>query len=125
VKLLNSVQIITILTALFFLVQVIIFTLKNKLHDQQAFLWIVFGITGLIVAFFIPQINQLASFMGIAYMPAFVFMVAFFVVLNILIYQTTVITSLQQKLNILIQESAFQKKEIETVKQSLNKGEEE
>jgi hypothetical protein len=122
---LNSVQIITILTAIIFLVQVVIFTIKNKLHDQQAFLWMVFGIAGLLVAFLIPQFNQLASFLGIAYMPTFIFMIAFIVVLNILMYQTTVLSGLQKKINILIQESAFHKKEIENLKQSFNKGEQE
>jgi hypothetical protein len=122
---LNSVQIITIFTAIIFLVQVVIFTIKNKLHDQQAFLWMVFGIAGLLVAFLIPQFNQLASYLGIAYMPTFVFMIAFIVVLNILMYQTTVLSGLQKKINILIQESALHKKEIENLKQSFNKGEQE
>ncbi|MGA4718512.1 DUF2304 domain-containing protein [Fictibacillus nanhaiensis] len=121
----NSVQIITIITAMIFLIQVVVFTRKNKLHDQHAFLWMVFGFAGLLVAFLIPQFNHIASLLGIAYMPTFVFMIAFIVVLNILMYQTTVQSTLQKKINILIQESAFHKKEIENLKKSLNKGEQE
>lgn len=108
----DIVQIIALFFAILFFIQVIIFTSKNKLQDKQAFLWIIFGIVAILIALFIPSINRLVHYIGISYMPAFIFMVAFLVILNLLIYQTTVITNQQEKIKNVIQELAFLKKQI-------------
>ncbi|MFC0187320.1 DUF2304 domain-containing protein [Fictibacillus aquaticus] len=112
----NSVQLIALLTAALFLLQVVLFTSRNKLHDKQAFLWLLFAVASLIVAILLPQLNRLASSLGIAYLPAFIFMLAFFVILNLLIYQTTVISRNEKRLNLLIQKTAIQHKELEDLK---------
>ncbi|ASS90106.1 DUF2304 domain-containing protein [Bacillaceae bacterium ZC4] len=108
----DIVQVIALIFALLFFMQVIFFTSRNKLQDKQAFLWIVFGIISLLIALFLPSINKFAHYIGISYMPALIFMVAFLVILNLLIYQTTVISSQQEKLKNVIQELAFLKKQI-------------
>lgn len=108
----DSVQIIALITGTVFLLQVIYFTSKNKLQDKQAFLWIVLGIVGILIGIFLPSINQLVHYLGISYMPTFIYMIAFLVVLYLLVYQTTVISIQQEKVKNVIQELAFLNKKI-------------
>lgn len=108
----DAVQVIALVSAITFFVQVIIFTSKNKLQDKQAFLWIVFGIISLLIAIFLPKLNQLATYIGISYMPTLIFVIAFLAILYLILYQTTVISIQQEKLKSVIQEVAFINKKI-------------
>lgn len=109
----NSIQVISVAIALLFFFQVIYLTSKHKLQDQQGFFWMMLSLISVVIALFIPWLNRLASLLGISYMPALVFLLAFIVVLNILMYQNTVLSKQQEKLKSLIQEVAFLKKEME------------
>jgi hypothetical protein len=108
----DAVQVIALISAVTFLLQVVIFTSKNKLQDKQAFLWIVLGIISLLIALSLPMINQFAHYIGISYMPTLIFVIAFLVILNLLVYQTTVISIQQEKLKNVIQELAFLNKKV-------------
>lgn len=109
----DPVQIIALIFAVLFFLQVILYTSKNKLLDKQAFLWIIFAIVSILIAVFLPLLNRFSHFIGISYAPSFVFMAAFLVVLYLLIYQTTVISNQQEKMKNVIQEIAFLKKQLD------------
>jgi hypothetical protein len=117
----NIVQWIAIAVAVAFLFQVFFFTGKHKMRDKEAFFWILIGAVGLLVALMIPFLNTFAGWIGISYMPTFVFMLAFFVTLTILIYQTTVLSSQQEKVKNLIQELAYMKKEMESMREEMER----
>lgn len=112
----NTVQLIAIIAAVFFLLQVIWLTSKHKLHDQQAFMWMLFAIGALFVAFGLPYLNSLAIAIGVSYMPSLIFLIAFFVVLSLLMYHTIVFSRQQSKLINLVQEVAYLSKELEDLK---------
>lgn len=114
----SSIQGISISIALLFFLQIVYLTSKHKLQDQQGFFWMMMSLLSFFVALSIPWLNQFASFIGISYMPSLIFLIAFIVVLNILMYQNTVLSKQQEKLKSLIQEVAFLKKEIEDSKRS-------
>lgn len=118
----GTVQIITIIAALLFFFQVIYNTSKNKLQDQQAFIWLIFAISGLILAFFINSLNSLANYLGIAYMPSLIFLVAFLVILNLLLYHTITLSKNQEKIKILTQEISYLKKEISDLSNKIKEG---
>lgn len=114
----NTVQLIAILAAVFFLLQVIWLTSKHRLHDQQAFMWMMFAIGALVVAFSLPLLNRFALAIGVSYMPSLIFLIAFFVVLSLLMYHTIAFSRQQSKLIDLVQEVAYLSKEIEDLKNS-------
>jgi hypothetical protein len=112
----STVQIIAIIAAVFFLLQVILLTSKHKLHDQQAFMWMLFAIGALVVALSLPYLNNLAGIIGVSYMPSLIFLIAFFVVLSLLMYHTIVFSRQQSKLISLVQEVAYLSKVLEDLK---------
>ncbi|MEH7444914.1 DUF2304 domain-containing protein [Bacillus sp. JJ1122] len=114
----NTVQLIAIIVAVFFLLQVIWLTSQHKLHDQQAFMWMLFAIGALFVAFGLPYLNRLAVAIGVSYMPSLIFLIGFFVVLSLLMYHTMVFSRQQSKLINLVQEVAYLSKELEDLKNS-------
>lgn len=116
----NTVQIISVIIALLFFLQVIYYTSKNKLQDQQAFIWIILATAGLLVAIFMNTLNSLASLLGIAYMPTLIFLAAFLIILNLLIFHTTSISKHQEKIKTLSQELAFLSKEVNELKEEKN-----
>ena len=116
----STVQMIAIIVALLFLLQVGFLTSKHKLHDQQAFMWMVFGIGALIIASSLPLLNELAAKLGISYMPSLIFLLAFFIVLSLLIYHTIVFSKQQDKLIRLVQEVAYLSKELQDLKDQNN-----
>ncbi len=109
----GTVEWITIFATTLFLLQVIWLTAKNKLTDKQAFLWLMLAIGGVIVAFGLPYLNQIAAKLGISYMPSLIFMVTFFLVLTILLFQTIIISKHEKHIKYLVQEVAYLGKEIE------------
>ncbi|REJ08803.1 DUF2304 domain-containing protein [Halobacillus trueperi] len=118
----SIVQIIVIVSALFFFAQVMYFTSKNKLQDQQAFIWLMFASIGVLLALFLDKINQLAGSIGIAYMPSLIFVLAFLIILNLLIFHTISLTRQQNKVKNLTQELAYLNKEIREIKKNQLKG---
>ena len=121
----SNVQIISILFATFFLLEVAFLIKKNKLHDKHAFLWIAFAVVGIIIASSLHQLNHLSKILGISYMPTFIFVMAFFVVLSMLIYQTSILSRQQQSIKNLVQELAYLNKEVEDLTTQPNKDKEE
>lgn len=112
------VQILVVVAALLFLIQVIFLTSKNKLNDQQAFIWLIFAILGVLSAFILPWFNTLSLELGILYAPSLIIMFAFLVVLSFLVYHTTVISIQEKKMKTLIQEMSFLQKEIRELHES-------
>ncbi|MFJ7729602.1 DUF2304 domain-containing protein [Neobacillus sp. NPDC097160] len=113
-------QVISVLVSLLFLVQVMYFTSKHKLKDQQAFLWIIISFAGLIIAISIPLFNRVAAMLGISYMPALIFLLAFLIILSIVLYQTTVLSDQQEKIKNLVQELAYLKKDLRDTRNNMN-----
>ena len=58
-------------------------------------------------------------------MPTFIFVMAFFVVLSMLIYQTSILSRQQQSIKNLVQELAYLNKEVEDLTTQPNKDKEE
>ncbi|BDG37544.1 DUF2304 domain-containing protein [Saccharococcus caldoxylosilyticus] len=109
----NKVQLITIMFASLFLIQVIYYSTRNKLRDKQAFLWFLLAVIGLFIAIFLEPLNKVAAVLGVSYMPTLIFTIAFLVVLNALIYQSITLSDHQEKIKTLVQEIAYIKHELQ------------
>jgi len=110
----SSVQWITVALAFLFLIQVISYSVRNRLRDKQAFLWFSLSIIGLLIAFGLEPLNHFAAMLGISYMPTLIFAIAFLVVLNVLMYQSIVLSQHEEKIKTLIQEIALIKQKQKT-----------
>ncbi|MBV6737770.1 DUF2304 domain-containing protein [Priestia megaterium] len=110
----TAVQIVSICIALIFFIQVLIYTSKHKLKDQVAFFWMMVSLSGIIIAILLPIFNKITHKIGIAYTPSLLFLLAFIVVLNILIYQNIILSKQQDKLKDLTQQIAFLKHNLQT-----------
>jgi hypothetical protein len=108
----NKVQLITIMFASLFLIQVIYYSTRNKLRDKQAFLWFLMAVIGLFISVFLEPLNKVAALLGVSYMPTLIFTIAFLVVLNVLIYQSITLSDHQEKIKTLVQEIAYIKHEL-------------
>ncbi|MDT2255138.1 DUF2304 domain-containing protein [Paenibacillus larvae] len=62
------------------------------------------------------MLNKLASKIGVAYMPALVFLNVIIVALSLLVHTTTVLSKHQEIIKILVQENAYMNKEIKDLK---------
>ena len=113
------IQAISIGVAIIFLLQIFYYTSKHRLRDRYAFLWMMIGLLGLATAIAIPLLNKLATYIGIAYMPALVFLIVIILALSLLVHTTTVLSKHQEIIKILVQEHAYMNKEIKELKAKL------
>ncbi|MBU8687919.1 DUF2304 domain-containing protein [Priestia aryabhattai] len=105
----TTVQLVSIGISLIFFVQVLLYTSKHKLKDQLAFFWMVISLCGILTAILLPIFNDFALSIGIEYMPSLIFLLAFILVLNILIYQNIILSKHQDKIKELTQQIALLK----------------
>lgn len=115
------VQAISIVVAVLFLAQVLFYTSKNKLQDQQALIWLVLAFGGLMLALFLPAINALSDSWGIEYMPSLIFMLAFLIILTMLVFQTTTVTKQQTQIKQIAQQLSYSMKYIDEMREELEK----
>lgn len=117
------VQGISIIVAILFLAQVLFYTSKNKLQDQQALLWLILSFSALMIALFLPVMDTVAQFLGVEYMPSLIFTLAFLIILTMLVFQTTTITKQQTQIKQLAQQLSYTMKTLEEIQEEIKKGE--
>ena len=118
------VQGISIVVAMLFFAQILYYTSKNKLQDQQALIWLVLSFSALMLALFLPMMNKLSYLLGIEYMPSLIFMLAFLIILTVLVFQTTTITKQQTQIKQLAQQLAYSMRSIDEIRQEQKKRDE-
>lgn len=105
-------QFIAIVITLFFLGLIVYFTATHKLKDRYAFLWLVTAVAGVLAAACIPLLNRFAIWLGIAYMPTFVFLVTIIFILALLVRQTISLSKQADRMRTLTQEFAVMEKKL-------------
>ncbi|QHW33269.1 DUF2304 domain-containing protein [Paenibacillus rhizovicinus] len=105
-------QFVAILITVFFLGLIIYFTVTHKLKDRYAFLWLVTAVAGVLAAACIPLLNRFAVWLGIAYMPTFVFLVTIIFILALLVRQTISLSKQSDRIKTLTQEFAVMEKSL-------------
>ncbi|WP_274649271.1 DUF2304 domain-containing protein [Paenibacillus humicola] len=105
-------QFVAILITLCFFGLIVYFTATHKLRDRYAFLWLVVALAGVAAALCIPLLNRIAGRIGIAYMPAFVFLITIVFILGLLVRQTIGLSNQADKIKTLTQEFAVLEKKL-------------
>jgi hypothetical protein len=118
----DRIQGLSVILSIFFFFLVLGFIKKQRFRERQAFLWIMLASAGVLTAACIPWLNRLAERVGVAYMPALVFVLAFFAVLTLLMLQAASVSAEQIKLKTLVQETAYLRLELEGLKDEVRAG---
>lgn len=100
----SLVNIACIVASLLLFVFVIDFVRRNLLKEKYAVLWLALSVVILVLSIWSSLLDKLARFVGIAYAPSLLFLVAFIFILLILLHFSVVISILYDKNKSLAQE---------------------
>ena len=98
------------LAALLFVLELV---RQRRLSEQYSLLWLAIAAVMLVLSLWRDGLHALSAFVGIAYPPNLLFLVAVLFVLFILLYFSTVITRLTQENKEIAQQVALLRHEIE------------
>jgi hypothetical protein len=95
---------------------------RKRLMERYAILWLIAGVTVLVLALWKGLATKLSHAVGIYYPPSFLFAVAFVFVLAMLIHFSTTISRLSDQNKILAQRVALLEHEQQLVAQDADEG---
>ena len=105
----QSIQFVAIIISLIILVVVVDLIRRGMLKEQYALLWIASAIVLMILSVWRGLLDIIASILGVAYPPSFLFLVAFLFLLLIVLHFSVVISNISEKNKKLSQEVALLK----------------
>ena len=105
----QSIQFVAIIISLIILVVVVDLIRRGMLKEQYALLWIASAIVLMMLSVWRGLLDIIASILGVAYPPSFLFLVAFLFLLLIVLYFSVVISNISEKNKKLSQEVALLK----------------
>ena len=103
------------LAILFFILNLV---RKKKIREQYSLLWIVASVVLVLTAVFSPAVDRLAHLVGIYYPPAFLFLIAIFMILVLQFHFSTVISNLREQNKALIQDVGILEAEVRRMRES-------
>ncbi|MEC0213246.1 DUF2304 domain-containing protein [Paenibacillus ehimensis] len=106
-----SVYILSIVFSLSFLLIILDLVRRQKLKEQYSLLWIIFGITLLILSFNVKLIEYIAALLHIAYAPAMLFLFGLLFCFVFILHLTIVISKLTDRVLKLSQTVAIMEQE--------------
>lgn len=112
----DRIQMLSVALSLLFFIQVFGIVKRQRFRERQAFMWIMLAGAGVLTAIAIPLLNRMAEELGISYMPALIFVLAFYAVLTLLMVQAAAVSREEEKLKIVVQELACLRQEVEELK---------
>lgn len=105
----NNIQIVAILGSIVLVGVIIDLIRRGRLKEKYSLLWIASGGTILLFSLWRDLLHIVSRWLGIAYPPSFIFLLAFMFLLLIVLHFSIVISSLSDKNKRLAQEIAFLK----------------
>jgi hypothetical protein len=86
---------------------------SRRLQERYAMLWLLTGVVILVLGVWRGLLSSIADFVGIAYPPSALFVLAAFFILLLLLHYSTVISKLSDENRILAQRLALLEHEVE------------
>ncbi len=112
----DMIQILAIAASLLLFGFVVDFVRRNLLKEKYSVLWLALSIVVIILSLWRGLLDWLAAFLGVAYPPSLLFLVALIFVILICLHFSVVISILYDKYKILNQEVTLLKSELEELK---------
>lgn len=101
------VSVVAAIAALLMLAVIFELIRSRRLHERYAILWLVTGTIILVLAVWRSALGTLADWVGIAYPPSALFVLASFFILIVLLHYSTVISKLADQNRVLAQRLAL------------------
>ncbi len=100
----HIIQYIAIMGSIVFIASVLFLISRRKLREEFSILWLVFGSVFLALSIWRKSLDVIASFLGIAYAPAAIFLILIICIISILIHFSIAISGLTERVKTLTQE---------------------
>ncbi len=107
-----TIQIISLLGALLFMVFIARLIAKGKLREEYSFIWIACTLVLIVFSVWRNGLTEIARLLGVFYPPSLIFLAGLFAVIGFLVHLSVVISKMQQSIKDLTHEVAFLKKEV-------------
>ena len=105
------IQYISIMGSIIFIAFVFFLISRRKLREEFSLLWLFFGFVFFFLSVWRRSLDIIASFLGIAYAPAAIFLVLIIGIISILIHFSIAISGLTERVKTLVQEVGLLKME--------------
>lgn len=100
----HIIQYVAIIGSIVFIASVLFLISRRKLREEFSILWLVFGSVFLALSIWRKSLDVIASFLGIAYAPAAIFLILIICIISILIHFSIAISGLTERVKTLAQE---------------------
>jgi hypothetical protein len=107
------VSVVAALAALVLLVIILELIRRRRLQERYAVLWLITGVTMLVLALWRDGLAQISDLVGIAYPPSALFVIVSLFILAVLLHYSTVISRLSDQNKILAQRLALLERDVE------------
>ena len=107
----HIIQYVAITGSIIFIASVLFLISRRKLKEEFSILWLFFGFLFLALSIWRKSIDVIASFLGIAYAPAAIFLILIIGIISILIHFSIAISGLTERMKTLAQEVGLLKME--------------
>ena len=107
------VSVVASLAALVLLVIILELIRSRRLQERYAVLWLITGVTMLVLAIWRDGLARIADLVGIAYPPSALFVIVSLFILAVLLHYSTVISQLSDQNKILAQRLALLERDLE------------
>jgi len=109
----HIIQYVAITGSIVFIASVLFLISRRKLREEFSLLWLFFGFVFLVLSIWRRSLDIIASFLGIAYAPAAIFLILIIGVIAILIHFSIAISGLTERVKTLVQEVGLLKEKRE------------
>jgi len=114
------IEILSIVTAFFFLTFIALLIKKGRLREEYSFVWLAISVVFLFFSFYRKGLDIIAQYFNIIYAPALLFLAAFFAIVVFLVHLSIVATKQHNQIKSMAQTIALMNKEIEALKHKKN-----
>jgi len=109
----HIIQYVAITGSIVFIASVLFLISRRKLREEFSLLWLFFGFVFLVLSIWRRSLDIIASFLGIAYAPAAIFLILIIGIIAILIHFSIAISGLTERVKTLVQEVGLLKEKRE------------
>lgn len=117
----GRIQIFAIVGSILFLVFIIELIRKRKIKEEYGLLWIVFGVIFIVIAIWNKGLEVISRLLGIFYAPAAFLLILIVAIFLILIQYSIIISSLNEKNKMLVQELGILKMQFKEMSDRFSK----
>lgn len=113
------IQLIAIVLSLCVLSIVFELVRRRRLREEYSLIWLLAGISFLVLAIWRDLVLKMATYMGVSYGPSALFIVAFFFGMVFALHFSLIVSQLTERVRILAQQNALLMLEVEQLREQM------